>query len=126
MNPRTPFALTALLTAALAFAQASATDLTPTTEPVASAFKPDGPDGELATSVAQDLIAEPSLQGSKIAVSAENGALVTLTGVTVKRAQMQRAVEIASARVGEGKVINAIQSEEVYVAGNRPADEQAN
>ncbi len=77
--------------------------------PVASLASPN-PD-ELASAVVQELVADSSLGGSKITVAAEDG-VVTLTGVAVKKAQARRASEIATARAGEGKVINAITTEE--------------
>ena len=66
---------------------------------------------ELANAIVQDLVADSSLQGSKITVASEDG-VITLTGVATKRAQSKRASEIAAARAGEGKVINAIATEE--------------
>jgi osmotically-inducible protein OsmY len=125
MKPRIRLALPALLAAAasLAFAQApSAPAANYVQEPVASAFKADGPEGELATSVAQDLVAESSLGGSKLAVGADNDTVI-LTGVTATREQMKKAAAIAAARAGEGKVVNAIQTEEAYTASAQPADQ---
>ena len=66
---------------------------------------------EIGSAIVQELAADSSLQGSKITVASEDG-VVTLTGVTAKKEQVRRAAEIATARAGEGKVINAITTEE--------------
>jgi hypothetical protein len=81
-------------------------------EPTASTARTTGPDGELANEIAQELISEPSLKGAKITVVPDEGT-ITLVGVARTKAQAAKAAEIATARAGQGKVINAIQVEEV-------------
>ena len=76
-------------------------------EPVASSSKSGGPDGELVDGIVKALNADPSMRESKIAVQAENGKVI-MSGSTMTRAQVKRAYEIAIAKAGEGKVVNAI------------------
>lgn len=83
-------------------------------EPVASASRTEGPGTEITNPIVQDLVADASLRNSKITVQPD-GEVVLLTGVTQTRAQMKRAVEIATAKAGEGKVVNAITTEEFVV-----------
>ena len=69
------------------------------------------------------LNAEPSLKSAKITVSPDEE-VVYLTGVTVTDAQRQKAMEIAKQFAGEGKVANAITTEQVVMQQN-PAPEAA-
>lgn len=80
-------------------------------QPVASVSKAD----ERAEAVAQALVADPEMQGSKITVQAPEDGIILLTGVTRTRAQMRKAVEAASQVAGEGKVANAIKTEELVI-----------
>ena len=128
MNKRIAQALAAIIAATalpLAFAQAPAPEAKPqyayVEEPVASASLAQGPESERLNALVQALGAEASLKGSKITVAAEPEGGVLLTGVTISRAQQQKAIEIAKSQAGEGKVINAITMEELYVA---PVEEQ--
>jgi hypothetical protein len=82
-------------------------------EPVASASRTEGADADLAKAIVDALIADSSMKHSKITVQPGDGGVITLTGVTLTRAQAKRAAEIATAHAGEGKVSNAIQAEEV-------------
>lgn len=83
----------------------------PAGDRVASPWKAEGAD-ELTTAIVQELAADASLRGAKITVASDGGTVV-LTGVAPRREQARRAYEIALARAGEGKVVNAIQVEEV-------------
>jgi osmotically-inducible protein OsmY len=113
MKPAISHLVAALLSAgAVSFACAQAPQaLQFADEPVASVSTADGPGGELATTIVKELIADPSLKGTKMTVQPENDT-ITLTGTTATRAQVKRAVEIATALAGEGKVINAILPDE--------------
>lgn len=104
----------------LAYAQAPAHDLA--AEPVASVSRPD----DTANAIAQALSADPELKGSKITVQPDENGTVLLTGVTRTWAQMRKAVSVATGRVGEGKVANAITTEEVFIdVANRAPDAPA-
>ena len=95
--------------------------MTYVSEPVASNSRSDGPDGAVAAAIAQELNADPSLKNSKITVQpVDNG--IILTGVAPAHAQMQRAVQVATVRAGEGKVVNAIQSEEIVIQVPPPVE----
>ena len=83
-------------------------------EPVASAYRTDGTDGERLKPIIDALNAEPSLKSSKITV-APDADVVYLTGVTISDAQRKKAMEIASQFAGEGKVANAITTEQVVI-----------
>jgi len=81
-------------------------------EPTASAAKLDGPDAELVKSIVESLNAEPSLKNTKITVQTEQDTgNVILTGATMTPEQVKKAGEIVTAQAGEGKVVNAIQSD---------------
>ena len=80
-------------------------------EPAASAFNAETTD-ENVKAVVQELVGDASMKGSKVTVAVEDGTII-LTGVTPKREQARRASEIATARAGEGKVVNAITTEEI-------------
>jgi len=83
-------------------------------EPIASASKSEGLDGQLASSIAESLAADSSLNGSKITVQPIEDGVILLTGVSRTRAQAKRALEIAMQQAGgEGTVTTAIQVEEI-------------
>ena len=83
-------------------------------EPIASVSKSEGLDGQLATSIAQSLAADSSLNGSKITVQPIEDGVILLTGVSRTKAQAKRALEIAMQQAGgEGTVTTAIQVEEI-------------
>ena len=86
-------------------------------EPIASLATGAQGDTERLNAVIQALNAETSLQGSKLTIAPDGEALL-VTGVTVTRDQMKRAVEIATSQAGEGKVVNAIQTEELVIVEN--------
>ena len=114
---RTTLAVAALLAAGaipVALAQdatSPASGPTYVTEPVASVSKAEGLDGQLATSIAESLAADASLNGSKITVQPVEDGVIVLSGVAPSRAKAKRALEIASQQAGEGSVVNAIQAE---------------
>lgn len=119
MNPRIARAVAAAIAAcgvSLPYAQPPAPNaarLPPNlvVEPVASVSRPD----PTADAIAQALIADAALQGSKITVQSDEGGLILLTGVTPTWAQMRKAVDLATQHAGQGKVVNAIATEEVVV-----------
>jgi hypothetical protein len=78
-------------------------------------------DNGVAGAIVEAINADPSMKYSKVSVLPEEGG-VTLVGVTVSDAQRKRALELAIQHAGEGKVANAIQSEELIVM---PADTTA-
>jgi hypothetical protein len=83
-------------------------------EPAASASRTEGPNAELADAIVQALNADPSLkEGCKLTVQPEENGTVTITGVTLTKAQAQRAMDIATDKVGAGNVISAIRPAEV-------------
>src|SRR6187455_1509314 len=84
-------------------------------EPIASESTGVAGPSQTLEPIVQALNAEASLKGSKLTV-APDGEMITLTGVTVTREQMKRAVEIVTSQAGEGKVANAIQTDELFVA----------
>jgi BON domain-containing protein len=81
-------------------------------EPTASASKTEGAEGELAKPLVEALNADASLKGSKITVLPEKDT-VTLTGSAATRDQVKRAGDIAAGQVGQGNVINTIQSSQM-------------
>lgn len=83
-------------------------------EPTASAYRADGPDADRMKPIIDALNAEPSLKASKITVSPDQD-VVYLTGVTNTEAQRKKAMEIATQFAGEGKVANAITTEQVVI-----------
>jgi glucose/arabinose dehydrogenase len=112
MTFRTRFTMAALVAATgLALAHAE----TYVSEAIASVAT-GTPDADLQrlNAIVEALNADTSLKGSKLTVSPE-GELVYLTGVTSTRAQMGRAVQIASSQAGDGKVANAITTEELKI-----------
>jgi osmotically-inducible protein OsmY len=115
-------ALTALLAAgALSLAHAQAPAAPPAqadlaNQPVASVSRADA----TADAIVQALIAEDSMKGSKITVQPHDGGHIVLTGVTPTRAQVRTALEIATEHAGQGKVANALTTEELYVNQGAP------
>lgn len=87
-------------------------ELTYVPEPAASASRTTGLDGELASSIAQQISADPAMKNAKITVQPDADGKIVLTGVAKNRAQVQRAFEIATVHAGEGTVVNAIQDVE--------------
>ncbi len=75
------------------------------------------PNLPVAEAIVQALAADPSLKGSKVTVQPEENAIL-LTGVTPTVRQMDRVGRIASQHAGDARVINAINSEEVFIAPN--------
>lgn len=92
--------------------EAATTAQAPASGPVASTSRTDGPNGEIADRIAQQLNADTSMQGSKVTVAPDTDS-ITLTGVTKTREQAKKAYELASGIAGELRVINVIQSEDV-------------
>jgi hypothetical protein len=87
-------------------------------EPVASmAAGAQAGDAGHVTAIVEALNAEQSLKGSKLTV-APDGEKVLMTGVTVTREQMNRALDIAHSQAGDGNVTNAITSEELVIVTN--------
>src|SRR5688572_8252065 len=112
-------ALVAASFAAFASAQAPANATAYVDEPVAS-LATGAPANERANAIIQALNSEATLKGSKLTVAQDGEDLVFLTGVTVTRDQMKRAMEIAGSQAGEGKVANAMTTEELVVSSNVP------
>ena len=83
-------------------------------EPVASVSRDSGPNADAANAIMQALNADPSMKPSKITVQAEESGIL-LTGVTSTNAQRERALQMATQHAGEGKVSNALTSEELVV-----------
>jgi len=112
--------LIAALIAALAASAANADTPVPkipanlVAEPAASAYRTDGPDAERVKPIVDALNAEASLKASKITVAPDQD-VIYLTGVTISDAQRKRAMEIATQLAGEGKVANAITTEQVVI-----------
>jgi hypothetical protein len=118
MRNRPAFSLAALVAAtAAAWAIAQAPATTYVDEPVASLAAGVQAD-ERTNAVVQALNADASLKGSKLTVAPDGDDLVYLTGVTVTRDQMKRALELAGS--GGGKVANAITSEQLVISSNVP------
>ena len=120
MRNRSVFSLAALFAAtaaALAFAQAPAPATAYVDEPVAS-LATGVPANERANAVVQALNGDAALKGSKLTVAPDGEDLVYLTGVTVTRDQMKRAMEVAG--TGGGKVVNAITTEQLVISSNVP------
>ena len=129
MKTRIPVLITALLAAGAVSAQApkpapDAAPPTPVTElqlsdqPMVSvATGSRGPHVEIANAIAQAIAAEPSLRKSKITVAPEENKIL-LTGVTPTVLQMGRIAQIAAQHAGQLPVVNAINTEEVFVEPN--------
>ena len=86
-------------------------------EPIASSSlaNAEGP----VSAIVQQLNADTSMAGSKITVQPD-GETVILTGVTRTYAQSIQASKAAASHAGEGKVVNAIVTEEVVMAVPEP------
>jgi osmotically-inducible protein OsmY len=81
-------------------------------QPIASAYRTDdAASAEAVKPIVDALNADESLKASKIVVVPDKD-VVTLVGVTVSHAQRQRAAQIASQHAGEGKVVNALTSQQ--------------
>jgi len=91
--------------------QAVAAAQAPTSDPIASTSRSDGPNGDIADRIAKELNADASMQGSKVTVAPDTDS-ITLTGVTKTRDQAKKAYELATGIAGEVRVITAIQSED--------------
>jgi hypothetical protein len=81
-------------------------------EPAASASRTEGQNAELANAIVQALNDDPALKDCKLTVEPEDNGTITLVGVTMTKAQAQKAMQIANDKVGEGNVINAIRPAE--------------
>lgn len=133
MTPKTRALLAALLaagTATLALAQAPApvpqspgTPLDAGPAYVDAAIASTSRDDPVANAIAQALNAEASLKQSKITVQPDENGVVLLTGVAPKVAQALQAAKIASQHAGEGKVVNALATEEVVIDAPAPQPE---
>jgi hypothetical protein len=117
-------ALVAATAAAFASAQAPANAPAYVDEPIAS-LAAGSQASERGNAIVQALNSEPALKGSKITLTQEGEDLVFLTGVTVTRDQMKRAMDIAGSQAGQGKVANAMTTEELVVASNAPPQANA-
>jgi len=87
-------------------------------EPIASSSVNDaaGP----VSAIVQQLNADASMKGSKITVQPD-GETVIMTGVAPTYMQVVAASKIAASHAGEGKVVNAITTEEIILAAPPPA-----
>ena len=86
-------------------------------EPIASVARPD----DLANAIAQALSADASLKNSKITVQLDDNAIL-LTGATSTDAQRRKAGQIATAQAGEGKVVNALMTDEILLYAPPPQE----
>lgn len=77
-------------------------------EPIATSLTGASADDEIIKGVVAALNQDASLKGSKITVSTDKG-VVTLTGVADNEQQAQKALQIATAKAGDGNVVNVIQ-----------------
>jgi len=121
MKSRIPHTLTALLLAGaipLAYAQPIA-PAGLVEEPVASVSRSD----DVANAIAQELNADPSMKHSKVTVQPDEGGIL-LTGSTLTDAQSRRAVQVASAHAGEGKVSSGILSNEIVLWAPPPQESE--
>ena len=120
MNIRFRHAAAALIAAgAFPFAQAASY----VSEPTASAFANQGPDAELASTIAQALNEDSSLKGTKISVVVDETGSIVLVGAAPTIVEAQRAAEIA-ARAGSDAqrlVVNAILTDRIQTSGAAPA-----
>ena len=128
MNPITPKKLLAVL-AASAAGLVSAQALAPAADIPASgvvlaeqprasiATGARGPHVEAANAIVQALAADASMRGSKVTVTPEENTIL-LTGVTPTLRQLGRVVQIASQHAGEAKLINGLNTEEVFIEPN--------
>ena len=87
-------------------------------EPIASlATGARGPNLDAANAIVQALAGDASLKQSKITVTPEEQGIL-LTGVTPKLAQLNRILKVASQQTPDGRVVNGIAVEEVFIAPN--------
>src|SRR3954467_6324044 len=79
-------------------------------DPAASAFRSEGPDAELAKTVADALNNDSSLKGTKISVVVDDTGSIVLVGAAPTVAEIQRASEIAERAGSDSQrvVVNAI------------------
>ena len=110
----------ALFAAAAAQAQSQGTPVDNTVyvqgdKPVASAATgiPEA-NAQVANLIAQELAGDSSLGRSKITVSPFEEQIV-LTGVTPTLQQQSRAMQVATNLAGQGNVINALTTEQVFI-----------
>jgi hypothetical protein len=87
-------------------------------EPVASVSRSD----EMANAIAQELNADASMKHSKVTVQPNEGGIL-LTGSTLTDAQTRRALQVATAHAGEGKVSSGILSDEIVLWAPPPQEE---
>lgn len=93
-------------------------------EPVASAAAGAEADAQRLNPIVEAMNADASLKGSKLTLVPDpDTEVLIVTGVTVTRDQMTRALEIAASGAGEGNVANAIQPEELVIATTPQAPE---
>jgi hypothetical protein len=120
MKSRIPHTLTALLIAgAVPFAYSQPTPPAGLVEePVASVSRSD----DVATAIAQELNADPSLKHSKLTVQPDEGNIL-LTGSTLTDAQTRRAIQVATTHAGQGKVSSGILSNEIVFWAPPPEEE---
>jgi hypothetical protein len=122
MKARIPHTLAILLLAGaapLAYSQAGSKPLANfVDEPVASVSRAD----DLANAVAQALSADASLKNSKITVQPDEGGVILLTGATLTDAQRRKAAQIATTQAGEGKVVNALMTDEIVLYAPPPQE----
>ena len=113
MKSRIQHALAALLVAgAIPFAHSQAVQPAATAEePIASVSRSD----DTANAIAQALIADASLKGTKITVQPDEQSIL-LTGSTTTELQRLKASQIASSHAGGKTVINTIASDENVIA----------
>ena len=115
--PRLVAGLLATAAFPLAFAQTAAPAPQYVKEPTASSSVANA-EGSVSA-IVQQLNADASLAGSKITV-APDGETVVLTGVTPTYMQSVAASKIAASHAGEGKVVNALTTEEIILAAPPP------
>ena len=104
-------------------AQTNAPAVTYVSEPIASASSANAAQGPVGA-IVQELNADTSLNGSKITVQPDENTVI-LTGVTRTYAQATRASKVAATHAGEGKVVNAILTEEIVILVAPPADQES-
>ena len=121
MKARIPHTLAVLLLAGaapLAYSQSGSQPPASLADaPVASVARSD----DMANSIAQALSADASLKNSKITVQLDDNA-VLLTGATSTDAQRRKAGQIATSQAGEGKVVNAIMTDEIVLYAPPPQE----
>jgi len=122
MKPRIRNTLAVLLLAGAApFAYSQSGPQAPASladEPIASVSRPD----DVANSIAQALSADASLKNTKITVQPDDNGVFLLTGATSTDAQRRKAGQIATAQAGEGKVVNALMTDEILLYAPPPQE----